>query len=498
MNVKKKAFALSVWAPFLFLFLFAVVVCAIETAAGPNPACDTTTPIKHVVIIFGENISFDHYFGTYPSTIKDASGNVLFRPKDDTPRINGLTQDLLTNNQNSAQPFLITDLLTCNQSNAYKGEQEAYDQGAADEFVEFTEGSGCTVPYEVMGYYDGGIVTALWNYAQNFSMSDNFFGTTFGATCLGHLNLVSGQTHGAVPATVPGMVLNGSVIANIDPAFDNYSVGATIAMTGKNMGDLLNAKNISWGSFVSGFANPTQNFVCNAGTTLQYNPHYAPFQYYASTSNPAHVPPSSVAMIGHNDQANHEYDLSDLWNALDAHNLPAVSYVKGNPTQTGHPGDSNPACEQAFLVDTINRLEKSPEWKDMAIFITYDDSDGWYDHQAPPVVNTSQSSVDPTFTRESNTPAMGGYESRAGYGPRLPMLVLSPFARNNYVDHHTTDQTSILRFVEDNWNLGRIGDYSFDALAGSLKGLFDFDDAPRHDRLILDPNTGRPVGGHGI
>jgi phospholipase C len=495
MRIKKINWLPDRLTPFLFLALFALILITFGTAAGPSPVCNTTTPIKHVVIIFQENNSFDHYFGTYPHA-QPVNGKMVFHPKDDTPKINGLTEDLLTHNQNSAQPFLITDLLTCNQGNGYKAEQEAYDQGAADEFVEFTEGTGCAVPYEVMGYYDGGIVTGLWNYAQNYAMSDNFFGTTFGPTCVGHINLVSGQSHGAVPTTATSSVIDGTLVVNMDPTYDNVSTGDTVAMTGKNMGDLLNAKNVTWGSFVAGFANPTGNFVCNTGTTLQYNPHYEPFQYYASTANPAHLPPTSVAMIGYADQANHQYDLTDLWTALDAHNLPAVCYVKGNPTQTGHPGDSNPLCEQQFLVDTINRLQKSPEWKDMAIFVTYDDSDGWYDHQAPPVVNTSASSVDPAFSHESSNPPMGGYEVRAGYGPRMPLLVISPYAKDNYVDHGITDQTSILRFVEDNWNLGRIGDYSFDAIAGSLVPMFDFDDGPRRDLLILDPTTGQVAGQH--
>ena len=495
MRVKKKNWMSGHVIPFLFLALFSLILITFGTAAGPKPG-DTATPIKHVVIIFQENNSFDHYFGTYPHA-QPVNGKVVFHPKDDTPKINGLTEDLLTHNQNSAQPFLLTVQNICDQDNAYKSEQQAYDQGAADEFVEFTEGTGCTVPYEVMGYYDGSIVTAMWNYAQNYAMSDNFYGTTFGPTCVGHINLISGQTHGAVPATATSKVVDGTLNVNIDPTYDNFSTGDTIAMTGKNMGDLLNAKNITWGAFVGGFADPNATSVCNAGTTLSYNPHYDPFQYYASTANPAHLPPTSVAMIGHNDQANHNYDLSDFWNALDAHNLPAVSYVKGLPTQTGHPGDSSPACEQQFLVDTINRLQKSPEWKDMAIFVTYDDSDGWYDHQAPPVVNPSSSTVDPAFSHESSNPPLGGYEARAGYGPRLPLLVISPFAKDNYVDHGINDQTSILRFVEDNWDLGRIGDSSFDVLAGSLKPMFDFDDSPRQDRLFLDPNTGQAANFHG-
>jgi len=201
-------------------------------------------------------------------------------------------------------------------------------------------------------------------------------------------------------------------------------------------------------------------------------------------------------MIGQTDQANHQYDLTDFWNALAAGNLPAVSYLKAAGYQDGHAGYSGPTCEQEFLVNTINRLEQSPFWKDMAIIINYDDSDGWYDHQAPPVVNFSHTSADP-FTYESNTPpTLAGIQGRMGYGPRLPLLVISPYARANYVDHHTTDQSSILHFIEDNWNLGRIGGGSFDAIAGSLEGMFDFDDGPVNGRLILDPDTGRPVGVH--
>jgi len=86
-------------------------------------------------------------------------------------------------------------------------------------------------------------------------------------------------------------------------------------------------------------------------------------------------------------------------------------------------------------------------------------------------------------------PSLGSDQGRCGYGPRLPLLVISPFARDNFVDHTLTDQASILRFIEDNWNLGRIGADSFDQLAGSLASMFDFDH-PRDDTLVLDPVTG--------
>ncbi|HTC22501.1 MAG TPA: alkaline phosphatase family protein, partial [bacterium] len=216
MRVKKKFMPLGSLMSFVFLALFAFGAIMLGTAAGPDPAGDTATPIKHVVIIFQENNSFDHYFGTYPHA-QPVDGKSVFHPKDDTPKINGLTEDLLTHNQNSAQPFLLTDQDVCDQDNAYKAEQQAYDEGAADEFVEYTEGTGCTVPYEVMGYYDGGTLTAMWNYAQNYAMSDNFYGTTYGPTCVGHINLISGQTHGAVPVTATSKVVDGTLNVNIDP-----------------------------------------------------------------------------------------------------------------------------------------------------------------------------------------------------------------------------------------------------------------------------------------
>jgi len=116
---------------------------------------------------------------------------------------------------------------------------------------------------------------------------------------------------------------------------------------------------------------------------------------------------------------------------------------------------------------------KSPEWNRTAIIIAYDDSDGWYDHVMSPIVNQSQTINDVLTGPNSagtNSP-LGGFQGRAGYGPRLPLLVISPFAKKNFVDHTITDQSSILRFIEDNWKLGTLGGGSFDALAGSLLNM---------------------------
>jgi phospholipase C len=232
------------------------------------------------------------------------------------------------------------------------------------------------------------------------------------------------------------------------------------------------------------------------GTPSQadYVSNHNPFQFYQTTANPHHLPPSAVNMIGQQDQANHQYDISNFFNALNAGILPAVSFLKAPSYEDGHAQYSNPLDEQTFLVNTINALQESPYWDSTAVFITWDDSDGLYDHVVPPIVNSSNSSVDALSGPSQCGPAsnLNGPPGRCGYGQRLPLLVISPFAKANYVDSALTDQTSILRFIEDNWNVGRIGGSSFDALAGSLLNMFDFADGGGR-QLFLVPATGEPL-----
>jgi phospholipase C len=198
-------------------------------------------------------------------------------------------------------------------------------------------------------------------------------------------------------------------------------------------------------------------------------------------------------MIGQTDQANHQYDISDFFSSLDAGNLPAVSFLKAPAFQDGHAGYSNPLDEQTFLVQTINRLALSPYWGSTAVILTYDDSDGLYDHAMPPIVNGSATDADAlSGAGACGSASSGGPAGRCGYGQRIPLLVVSHFARVNYVDHSVTDQTSILRFIEDNWGLGRIGGSSFDAMAGPLSNLFEFENGGGAHKLLLDPKTGQP------
>ncbi len=343
-------------------------------------------------------------------------------------------------------------------------------------------------PNSTLGYYDGNTVTALWNYAQHFAMSDNSFSTTFGPSTPGLLNLVAGSTlEGTIAnglgagGNIAGVATNGAVMGDPDPAGDVCSnpKRTQITMSGQKHGRFVEQRRRHLGVrlFMGGFANCVAVSTGTTGlTTTDYIPHHAYFQYWQSTLNANHTPRTSVAMIGHQgDVANHEYDITDFWDAVKAHNMPAVSFLKARAIQDSHAGYSNPLDEQIFLVNTVNALERTDEWKDTAIIILHDDSDGWYDHVMGPIVNRSNV-TDDQLLEAGNCGAPKAIDAkgtiqngRCGYGPRQPLLVISPFARTNYVDHRVTDQPSVLRFIEDKWSLGRIGNGSADAIAGALR-----------------------------
>ena len=298
--------------------LGALVIATGSAVTSARAVNTTTTPIKHVVVIFQENVSFDHYFATYP-VAQNPSGEPPFTAAPDTPSVNGLTGGLSTLNPNAFNPFRLarSQAATCDQDHDYTAEQQAFDAGLMDKFVQFAGvgGPGCSdYGYGknlVMGYFDGNTVTALWNYAQHFAMSDNSFGTTFGPSTPGAINLVSGQTSGASPPNQSGDTVDGSIIGDPQPTGDACTTRDNVKMaTGKNIGDLLNAKGISWGFFQGGFdltiTNPDGSTGCNRTHTsafakskkVDYIPHHEPFQYYASTANLNHNRPSSVWAIG--------------------------------------------------------------------------------------------------------------------------------------------------------------------------------------------------------
>ena len=519
-----------------------------KTSAGNPNSLKTKTPIKHLVVIFNENISFDHYFGTYPNAL-NPEGEPLFEPAKNTPRdINNLdTEALLTNNpnftnvlnspnQSNPQRLDRSQAVTGDQGHAYTPEQQAYDAGKMDLFP-LNVGTGTKggagafgTPALTMFYYDGNTVTAFWNYAQNYAMSDNSWSDQYGPSTPGALNMFGGNTNGAVvPAglssnTIPDGQGGLTLINDTDPTGDTCSSKTSqVSIAAPNIGDLLNAANIPWGSFMGGFNLQTVNnngtSGCGrtttglSGTTADYIPHHAWFQYYASTANVAHTRPASIKEIGHKGPANHAYDLEDFMQAVGSGNYPAVSFIKLPAYQDGHGGYSNPLDEQTGTVNLINFLQQQEDWDSTAVIIAYDDSDGWYDHAFVAPTHGSFSAAT-TTVRTSTTPiavdqlngtsncgtpgvtpkplGVNGQavDGRCGPGTRQPFLVISPYAKKNYVSHTLTTQASIPQFIEDNWLNGqRLGKGSFDATTGSIDDMFDFH-KKNSEKLILDPTFG--------
>jgi len=642
------------------------IASAGERSARQVAATGTATPIKHLVVIFQENVSFDHYFGTYPSAANTDGQPFVGVPG--TPKVDGLVAatassipaslrhgtDLTTTNPNTSLPIRLDTSptgpggngngeITCDQDHDYSDEQQAFDGGAMDQFVQSvgtdgnshapgngsSSGGALCDPKTVMDYYDGNAVTGLWNYAQRYAMSDNSYGTTFGPSAPGAINLASGNTGGVdtghesdgathtSPVTIDSATVhdgdieadgNGgfSLTSDAQPYWDDCTTRDAVALTGTNIGNELNTAGISWGWFQGGFrpttpfataaaapeighaGQPTATFIpdefsgsftgkvvptgasnqalCDSdhpvgvafGATVSthaygfkddYIAHHEPFQYYASTANPHHLTivtdaggsdlvsgPDSLSSIGTDTQSfvagvpqfdtpNHQYDTSDfdqLVAAITAGKLPpsalpAVSFLKAPGYQDGHAAYSDPADEQEFLVKEINSLMRSPDWSSTAIVVNYDDSDGWYDHASSGVVNPSLSPADNLTntvlgtisstnaksqqcgSKPQTTAPLGGEQGRCGFGPRLPMLMISPCARQNAVDHNLTDQTSIINFVEYNWHLPSIPG-SFDHVlaatdkkehaAFDLAGMFDFAKCS-NPSVILDQDTGR-------
>ncbi len=618
---------------------------AVATPAGAAPSA--ATPIQHVVVIFQENVSYDHYFATYPqaaNTDGTSWDNSATAPAND----NLVSAGLISANPNSALPQRLDSTptgnnggapggqLTCDMDHNYSDEQTAFDGGQMNLFVQSVGTATGTAPGTtnacqasvVMDYYDGNTVTGMWNYAQHYAMSDNSYNSTFGPSAPGAINLISGDTGGIdttheadspsiATASKPNADLTPdgsggySLTSDAQPYWDDCSTRDAVALTGSNIGDQLNAAGLSWGWFQGGL-RPTTSYatasggaatstftpdefsgkeplpphasnqgLCNAvhpigvalGGTGQYGykddyiAHHEPFDYYVSTANPHHLTlntdaggndlltgPDSLSTLGTDTQTfsggygvgpqfdtpNHNYDISDFdqlvsaiaHGQLPASALPAVSFLKAPGYEDGHAAYSDPADEQQFVTREINALMQTSDWSSTAVFINYDDSDGWYDHafatgNASPSVltplNPSSSVADNLFnTQPKGSPASGscvapgqsgssaleGQQGRCGLGPRIPMLLVSPWARSNYIDHAVSDNSSIVRFIEGNWGLGNItgsfADLSYNlsasqpALAplGPLSNLFDFSNPsspPDAGAFFLDPTTGQPT-----
>lgn len=358
--------------------------------------------IQHLIIIVMQNASFDHIFSTYSGANGIDPSAPSYRQVDSSG--------------NSVQPSLLTNLSPADLNHTRTSYLDAYDSGKMDQYAA-TNGALS------MDYYDNTSigtaldgrqfgVNTLWGYAQQYSLADNFFASAMASEPSNMLYMVSAQP-GADPYGYPQLDACSTALYQ-----QNQNNGATIAppITLPSVGDQLTGEKVSWGFFQEWFSNE-QN-----GTCTHYVPQENPFQYFQSTANGGNV---------------QNFTMPGFQSMLSSASLPAVMWVQPSPGHSMHPGQGNIANGVEWLDDFVQAVKSSSSWPSTAIMVLWDESGGWYDHVAPPQL--------------SNT---------IGLGARVPVLVISPFAKPNHVSHAQMDWVSILRFIQYNWALGPLSDPS--------------------------------------
>jgi phospholipase C len=323
-------------------------------------------------------------------------------------------------------------------------EQVQIDKGKMDRFV--SAGNSGGLP---LGFYNADTLP-LGQIASQFTLADHFFHAAYGVSLLNHFWLIGAATPrwSTAPDTVRAkLATNGRLLRDGAVTPDGYLVNTAYSaigphptktkaselvppLTNPTIGDRLSAKGISWAWFSGGWD------AARAGhpdRLFQFN--HQPFAYFANYA------PGTAG-------ASHLRDETAFEAALANGTLPAVSFVKPDGVDNEHPGYANLYDGEAHAAALIEKVMKSHLWSSTAIIVTYDENGGFWDHVPPPKAD------------------------RWGDGTRVPTIVISPFAKRNFVDHTTYDTTSILAFIEERFGLPPLS--SRDAAARPLSGAFDF------------------------
>ncbi len=457
--------SLKVWFRVLVAVFILLAVASNASLMGSNSAqaAGTFDKINHFIVIYQENRSFDSLYGQYPGAngLANAGAAVNQVDKSGTPYTT-LPQPLNSNLKPVApdpripatlpvQPFDLSLYIAPNDKTGdmvhrYYQEQYQIDGGKMDKFVAWTDSQGL-----VMGYYNGtNMPEGL--LAQQYTMDDNFFHAAFGGSFLNHMFLVCACAPSwpdAPASKVAKLDANGVITTDGAVTPDFYVVNTSFTInsphppnitdttqlvpeqTAPTIGDRLSDKGISWAWYSGGWNDAIAG---NPDPLFQF--HHQPLAFFANYAD------------GTSGRAAHLKDENDFLTALQTNSLPAVSFVKPIGEQNEHPGYTSLAEGQEHVADLVNAVKNSPYWADSAIIITYDENGGSWDHVAPPVVD------------------------KWGPGTRVPTIIISPFAKKGFVDHTQYDTTSILRTIEQRWDLAPVA--SRDAIVNDLANSFDF------------------------
>ena len=432
------------------------LLLASALGAKPPPKLIGIHKIQHVVVIMQENRSFDEYFGTYPGADGIPPGTCLPDPQ----------------NGGCVQPFHDPADLNTGGPHGLKNAEADINGGKMDGFVAQASfgqngcgnptnpacGGGPLVGRNVMGYKTAGDIPNYWAYARNFVLQDRMFEPAHSWSLPAHQYMVSGWAAKCSKPSDPSTCysrLRGN--SNTDPGV-NPDWGWT------DLTYLLHKHRVSWRYYVAEGTQPD----CDDDAMA-----CAPKPQNTSTPDAWNPLPDFVTVHQDGEVGNIRL-VRDFFAAARSGHLPAVSWVVPN----GHYSEHPPALVsdgQFWVTSLINAIMRSPNWKNTAIFLAWDDWGGFYDHVVPPVVDEN------------------------GYGLRVPGLVISPFAKRGYIDHQTLSFDAYLKFIEDDFLSGERIDPRTDgrpdprptvrervAVLGDLRKDFDFSQKPRRP-LILRP-----------
>ena len=436
----------------LFLFLISGVTAPISVSNGE------TSKIQHLIFIVQENHSFDNYFGTYPGangispntalpveTTNTAVGYVQPYHLSATVPVSIVGDELppgVADPDDLPQPFHLSAQSMDGLDHSAAVAREAYDNGKMDGFVQ-AEGSSMT-----MGYYDRSDIPYYWDYADHYVLDDNFFSSEMGPSLPNHLYIASGAD-GPVNSSEP-WVQNGSVVENPPasplPGGDFLVNWTGVDLSWATLAEELSLVEDSW-TWYDGNANPL--------AATYWNP-LPLFNYFQ-------VHPEELSA--------HVKSTQEFVNDIKNNTLPSVSWIMPGAWQppnfpsafqgqsvSEHP-PARPDAGMNYVSYLVNQVMNSSYWQSAAIVITEDDYGGFYDHVAPPQIDSS------------------------GLGFRVPTLIISPWAKHGYIDHTQYEFSSMLALAEHTFNLPSL--HTRDAISNDMNNTFDFNNPPQS--TLMEP-----------
>jgi acid phosphatase len=493
---------------------FALQVCAVLLAAPAARAGEADNPfakIKHFVVIYGENLSFDGLFGKFPGADGleaaksappqiDHDGSVP--PELPPVRLNDKEDngaEVYLEKALPNAPFNIEDHLekgkpTGDLVHRFYQEQEQINDGKNDRFAAVSDAGGLA-----MGYYHDENMN-LWKLAKEFTLFDRFHHAAFGGSFINHFWLICActpefkevRTHEkeiecgtddkGQPVKIPKLQIclddagrylrrtkdsppsaqekggpkfvndaqvtpDGFAVNTLQPVYPPHREAHKPAdvlkrlppQSATTIGDRLSKAGKTWAWYAGGWNDVLAGKIIPYRKPENFQPHHQPFNYFTNYA------PGEV------DRA-HLQDESDFVEAIRTGNLPAVSFWKPVGRDTMHPGYTDVRTGDARMGEIVDLIRKSPQWKDTAIIITFDENGGTWDHVAPPK------------------------RDRWGPGVRVPALLISPYARRGFVDHTVYDTTAILKTLEVRFDLPAMTEA--DAASPDLRAAFDFAQSP--------------------